>query len=122
MKALILVSIFSATLLTLTACRRQAPTTVVPATPTEAQGQAAPEAPATPVDPASVVPAEPGSAAHASLEMLTFAVQQFQGTKGRLPKDLNEVAAAGLISSVPKPPAGQRYVIDAQRRQVVLIR
>jgi len=77
---------------------------------------------AEPLNPASIVPSAPGSPEHASLEMLTFAVQQFQGTKGRLPKDLNEVAAAGLIPSVPKPPAGQRYAIDAQKRQVVLIR
>jgi len=122
MKALILASVFSATLLALTACRRQAPPAAVPATPAEAQGQAAPAAPATAVDPASIVPAEPGSAAHASLEMLTFAVQQFQGKKGRLPNDLSELAAAKLIPAVPKAPAGQRYVIDAQKRQVVLVR
>ncbi|PAW86024.1 MAG: hypothetical protein B9S33_08985 [Pedosphaera sp. Tous-C6FEB] len=122
MKTLVLALVCSASLLTLAACRRKAPPAVVPATPAEAQGQAAPAAPAAPVDPASIVPAEPGSAAHASLEMLTFAVQQFQGKKGRLPNDLNELAAAGLIPSVPKPPVGQRYVIDAQKRQVVLVR
>lgn len=122
MKRLGFALICSASLLALPACRRKAPPVVVPDAPAEASEQAAPAAPAAPVNPAAIVAAEPGSAAHASLEMLTFAVQQFHGTKGRLPKDLSELAAAGMIPSVPKPPAGQRYVIDAQKRQVVLIR
>ena len=63
-----------------------------------------------------------GSASHASLEMLTFAVQQFAGTHKRPPANLQELVSAKLISAVPAAPAGMRYEIDAKNRQVRLVK
>ncbi|MEQ2008149.1 MAG: hypothetical protein ABMA26_15230 [Limisphaerales bacterium] len=72
----------------------------------------------------SVQVADPaaGSAAHASVEMLTFAVQQFEGINKRVPANLQELVSARLISAVPAAPAGMRYVIDAKTKQVRLVK
>jgi hypothetical protein len=36
------------------------------------------------------------------------------------PKDVNELAAAKLISRVPAPPSGKKFVLDPARQQIVL--
>lgn len=73
---------------------------------------------------ASVQVADPvaGSAAHASVEMMTFAVQQFVGMNKRVPTNLQELVSARLISAVPAAPAGMRYEIDAKNKQVRLVK
>lgn len=72
--------------------------------------------------PGTAAQVEPGSPEHGNLTMLTFAVQQFQGEKGRLPADLNELVSAGLVQSIPPAPVGLRYKIDPKTRNVMLTR
>jgi len=54
------------------------------------------------------------------LQALTRAVEAFQQKFGLLPDSINALAAAGLVRSVPPPPAGYQYVIDENTREVKL--
>lgn len=38
----------------------------------------------------------------------------------RIPKDVNEMVAWKIISKVPPPPAGKRYVIDQSNGRISL--
>lgn len=102
------------------ACRKK-PAPAFSAEPTEppplSKGVSIPSGPAG--TPASVAP---GSPEHANLEMLTFAVQQFYGTNKRMPADLQELAAAKLIPKVPMAPAGMKFLIEPQTKQVRLVK
>jgi len=49
-------------------------------------------------------------------------VQEYFDKHGRLPKDLNELVAAKMLLKAPVPPPGTKYVIDARRKQVVIVR
>ncbi len=64
----------------------------------------------------------PGSPEHANVELLTFAVQQFYAANKRMPADLQELAAAKLIPKVPLAPAGMRFLIEPQTKQVRLVK
>jgi hypothetical protein len=108
--------------LTVSACRkRPAPPTVAPVS---AEAPPPVKAGVSTETGAAVGVADPvaGSASHASVEMLTFAVQQFEGTNKRPPANLQELVTAKLISAVPAAPAGMRYEIDAKNRQVRLVK
>jgi len=47
-------------------------------------------------------------------------VEAFQQKFGLLPDSINALAAAGLVRSVPPPPAGYQYVIDENTKEVKL--
>ena len=49
-----------------------------------------------------------------SLVGLQKAIQQFQASEGRLPRNLQEVASSGHIARLPEAPKGSRLVYDPQ--------
>lgn len=44
---------------------------------------------------------------------LREALVGFQGKHSRLPRDWNELVAAGFLKRVPPPPQGKKYIFDA---------
>lgn len=56
------------------------------------------------------------------MALLTFAVQQFYGANQRMPADLQELVAAKLIPNVPVAPAGMKFLIEPQTKQVRLVK
>ena len=44
---------------------------------------------------------------------ISSAIQMFEATEGRYPKDLNELVTKKLIPSIPAPPRGMKYNYDA---------
>lgn len=57
-----------------------------------------------------------------SLAQVQQALQQFQASEDRWPKDLQELVKAGFLASVPEAPAGQRVVYDANAGTVRMVR
>jgi surface antigen len=57
-----------------------------------------------------------------SLAQVQQALQQFQATEDRWPKDLQELVKAGFLAAVPAAPAGQRVVYDANSGTVRIVR
>jgi hypothetical protein len=53
---------------------------------------------------------------------LNNAIQLFNATEGRNPKDLNEMVENGLIREIPKPPYGMKLVYDAQAGRVSAVK
>lgn len=51
---------------------------------------------------------------------LTQAVQLFQVSEGRLPKDLNELVTTKYIARIPEAPYGQKLVYNASTGQVTV--
>jgi hypothetical protein len=49
-----------------------------------------------------------------TLADLTQAVRKYGAEKQRVPKDLNELVAAGYLPSVPAAPAGKKFAINKQ--------
>jgi hypothetical protein len=74
------------------------------ATTTPARQPSAPESTAT---------ANGGSGA-AILSELTQAVRKYGAEQRRVPKDLNELVAAGYLPGIPAAPAGTKFAIDKQ--------
>ena len=64
--------------------------------------------------------ANPADDATAALDILSQAVRKFGAEKQRVPKSLDEVVAAGYIKTLPQPPPGKRFSIDAKRMTVFL--
>jgi hypothetical protein len=52
---------------------------------------------------------------------MTGQLKRFIEEKGRLPKDFAEFAAARM-DSVPRPPEGLKYAIDATTQEVKLVK
>lgn len=52
---------------------------------------------------------------------LTQAVQLFQVSEGRLPKDLNELVTTKYIARIPDAPYGQKIVYNATTGQVTVV-
>jgi hypothetical protein len=50
----------------------------------------------------------------AMLAELTQVVRKYGAEKQRVPKDLNEIVAAGYLPSVPSAPAGKKFAINKQ--------
>jgi hypothetical protein len=80
---------------------------------------AKPAAPAPSVDsskPAasSTDPAEADRAA--LLNRLTQTLRRYSAEHQKVPKDLQDLVAAGYLQELPEPPAGKKYVIDDQVR------
>lgn len=57
-----------------------------------------------------------------SLAQVQQALQQFQASEDRWPKDLQELVRAGFLAAVPVAPAGQRVVYDAGSGTVRMVR
>jgi hypothetical protein len=53
--------------------------------------------------------------------VVTQALQQFAGEKGRFPKDLNELVSAGYLKALPQPPYGMKYQYNAQTGEVKVV-
>ncbi len=49
-------------------------------------------------------------------------LQEFTAVNGRLPKDVSELASIKSYGPVPKAPAGYKFVIDANQKQVKAIK
>lgn len=83
---------------------------------------AEPSGPSPIVLPAGTRP--PGAAAPAPVALATQlnnALHSFLEMKGRMPHDINELAAAKLVPAVPPPPPGRKYAIDAKSLEVLLV-
>jgi hypothetical protein len=52
---------------------------------------------------------------------LTQAVNLFQVSEGRLPKDLNELVSSGYIGRIPDAPYGQKIVYNPTNGQVKVV-
>ena len=116
-KALVVCTVLT---LTLSACRKKSAATATHEStepPPPSKGLTIPPGPA-----GTQATAEPGSPEHANLELLTFGVQQFYAMNKRMPADLQELAAAKLIPKVPLAPAGMKFVIEPQMKQVRLVK
>ncbi len=57
-----------------------------------------------------------------SLAQVQQALQQFQASEDRWPKDLQELVKAGFLAAVPVAPAGQRVVYDSSAGTVRMVR
>jgi hypothetical protein len=83
---------------------------------------AAPAGPSPIVLPAGTRPPGAVTPAPAALAtQLNNALHSFLESKGRMPHDINELATAKLMPSVPPPPPGRKYAIDANRLEVLLV-
>lgn len=56
----------------------------------------------------------------AALNTLTHAVRRYSAEKRRVPSNLQELVTAGYVTSLPAPPPGKKFVINAARVEVVL--
>jgi hypothetical protein len=52
---------------------------------------------------------------------LTQAVQLFNVSEGRLPKDLNELVATQYLTKIPEAPYGQKIVYNPANGQVTVV-
>lgn len=57
-----------------------------------------------------------------SLAQVQQALQQFQASEDRWPRDLQELVKAGFLAAVPVAPAGQRVVYDSGSGTVRMVR
>jgi len=55
------------------------------------------------------------------LAALTKAIQSFEVSEGRLPKDLDELVSMNYLREIPKPPHGQKIVYDANAGTVKIV-
>ena len=55
------------------------------------------------------------------LTSLTQAIQLFQVSEGRLPKDLNELVTTKYIARIPDAPYGQKITYNATNGQVSVV-
>jgi hypothetical protein len=53
---------------------------------------------------------------------LTKAVEMFQASEGRLPKDLDEVVKQGYIPRIPDAPSGMKITYDAATGKVRVVK
>ena len=136
MKHLILWSLLAAALAV--GCRKRstgpAPDAGAGAPSQPSSGGATTPAPAGTFTPAPAVPADSPAAkaqkeldqklasgnVQLQLQVLDDLVQSWVMSKGSLPKELEELVQAKMLTSLPTPPPGKRFVIDPKRGHVVL--
>lgn len=101
--------------LTVSACRKK-PAALPSAPPAPAPAaNAAPEG----------TPANPGNAAEmafSNASVLTLMLQEFMAANQRAPSSIKELESIKTYGAVPPPPAGYRYVIDANKKQVLAVK
>jgi hypothetical protein len=56
----------------------------------------------------------------ADLRRLTKAVKDFQNSQSKLPRNFEEIKAAGLLAEVPEPPPGKRWDIDPRKAEAII--
>lgn len=64
--------------------------------------------------------AQPTGDSTAALNALTQVLRKYSFEKRRVPATVEELLAAGYVQSLPPPPAGKKFVIDAKRVVVEL--
>jgi|GEM_PF-912828 len=62
--------------------------------------------------------AQAGGGSGAEAAKLTDALRKFRVKEKRVPDTLEELVAGGYIGSLPNPPAGMKFVIDAKKLEV----
>lgn len=88
----------------------------------EAASAVEPAGPSPIVLPAGTRPRGATAPAPAALAtQLNDALHSYLEMKGRMPHDINELAAAKLVPAVPPPPPGRKYAIDAKSLEVLLV-
>jgi len=111
---------------TVTACKKGEPPPTAPLTITPKPGGApVPETAARPAPPATVPIAQELDAKGINSDQeeqnraaLNAALRAWLMMKPDVPKDMNELVAAKLISRVPPPPPGKKWVPDARTMSV----
>ena len=64
--------------------------------------------------------AEAEKSPQASLELLNETLKNWVLRNNNYPKDLQEFVTAGMLPRLPIPPPGKRFVVDPEKRSVVL--
>ncbi|HEY1171386.1 MAG TPA: hypothetical protein VGH19_08470 [Verrucomicrobiae bacterium] len=54
------------------------------------------------------------------INQLNFMVSEYRGTYDKMPPDLEEFIRKGYFKNLPPAPAGKKYFLDPQSKQVVL--
>lgn len=54
------------------------------------------------------------------LAQLNFMVSEYNGTFDRMPPDLDEFIRRGYFKNMPPAPAGKKYYLEPESKQVVL--
>ena len=57
----------------------------------------------------------------ADLAPVKQAIQMFQATEDRFPKDLNELVKSGYLAAMPKAPYGMKFLYDAATGDVKVV-
>jgi hypothetical protein len=88
-------------------------------------GHAGKDSPASTQSPPELVDARkylPNAPVGAMIHMpLTAAATQYSSKTGRFPVSLDELVKAGIIQTVPEPPAGKRFFLDQNSMQVLVL-
>jgi len=69
----------------------------------------------------AVSKAQQSSVKTIDVAQLTQAIQMFQASEDRLPKDLNELVSLHYLREIPKAPHGQKIVYDANTGAVKVV-
>jgi hypothetical protein len=88
-----------------------------PLSPQATQPAAGPQDKAGSFDPAAVATKEE---AEEWLTQLNFMVSEYNGTFDKMPPDLEEFIRRGYFKNLPPAPAGKKYYLDPESKQVVL--
>lgn len=118
-------------------CRRKTPPADpgTPAATSQPDGSPAPAAPKGEFTPAPAVPADsPAAKAHSEmdqklasgnvqlqLQVLDELVQAWVMSQNSIPKDLQALVGAKMLTKVPTPPPGKRFAVDQKTGRVVLL-
>ena len=60
--------------------------------------------------------------AFSNAQVLTMMLQEFMAKNARAPRDLTELGTIQSYGRIPPAPAGYRYVIDGQKKQVTAVK
>ena len=118
-------------------CRRKTPPADpgTPAATSQPAGSPAPAAPKGEFTPAPAVPADsPAAKAHSEmdqklasgnvqlqLQVLDELLQAWVMSQNSIPKDLQALVGAKMLTKVPTPPSGKRFAVDQKTGRVVLL-
>jgi len=74
--------------------------------------------PAGPAIPGQTTGAAPSEAVEPQLAPIQIAIQTFEQQNKRMPVNVEEMVAAGILKNLTPPPAGKLYYIDHATKQV----
>ena len=121
MKRMLCLTLFAGLLLV--GCSKETP----PAQPTQSSTNTAPSAASeNPLNApgdylSSLAKAQKSAVKTVDLAALTKAIEMFQVSEGRLPKDLNELVTEGQISRIPAAPTGMKITYDPATGKVRVV-